>query len=157
MGTAEERLGYQVSERTRFGVRVEIHETLGEAPEVEWIRFCRSLEGAQRGYLALQERTGYGSSQFGFGEVFDEAGQLVATISYNGRLWAPSPNGRGPGWRPGIEPVAEAPLPVDERDPALHFAIRDMTLDAEGALFSDEDPGQPAPSKNSGSGDSPSP
>jgi hypothetical protein len=68
-----------------------------------------SLEEAQRGYIALRDRTGYGASQFGFGEVFDEAGQLVATVSYNGRLWAPSPDGRGGGWRPGAAPVAEAP------------------------------------------------
>lgn len=109
MGVAEDRLNYPVNERTRFRVRVEINEDLSGAPRVEWVRHCLSLEEAQRGYLALRDRTGYGASRFGFGEVFDEAGQLVATVSYNGRLWAPSPDGRGAGWRPGTEPVAEAP------------------------------------------------
>jgi hypothetical protein len=117
MGEAERRLNYPMSERTRFRVRVEINEDLSGTPRVEWVRHCLSLEEAQRGYIALRDRTGYGASQFGFGEVFDEAGQLVATVSYNGRLWAPSPDGRGAGWRPGAEPAAEAPeteIPVRE-------------------------------------------
>jgi hypothetical protein len=123
MGAAEDRLNYPVSERTRFRVRVEINEDPTGEPLIDWarnchfehIRNCRSLEEAQRGYIALRNRLGYGASQFGFGEVFDEAGQLVATISYNGRLWAPSPDGRGAGWRPGADPVAEAPI-TDPRE-----------------------------------------
>ena len=113
MGRAEDRLGYPVSERTRFRVRVEIHEDLSGTPRIAWIRTCRSLEEAQRGYVALREGTGYGASRFGFGSVFDEAGQLIATVSYNGRLWAPDPDGLA--WRPGAEPVAEAPAMTPEQ------------------------------------------
>lgn len=111
MGVAEDRLNYPVSDRTRFRVRMEVNEDPSGQPLVDWVRNCRTLEEAQRGYVALRDRTGYGASQFGFVEVFDEAGQLVATISYNGRLWAPIPDGAG--WRPGAEPIAEAPY----RDP----------------------------------------
>lgn len=114
MSTAEDRLGYQVDERTRFKVRVEIFEELSETPSVNWIRGCRTLEEAQRGYVALREETGYGASQVGFGHVFDEAGQLIAHISYNGRLWAPSGEGGMSPWRPGVQPVAEAPDPGPE-------------------------------------------
>lgn len=105
---AEDRLGYETNERTRFRVRVELNEDLSGTPRVEWVRGCRSLEEAQRGYVALRDRTGYGASQFGFGQVFDEAGQLIGHISYNGRLWAPSPDGSSP-WRPGVLAIAEAP------------------------------------------------
>lgn len=113
MRTAEESLGYPVTERTRFRVRVEIHEDLSGTPRVDWVRGCHSLEEAQRAYVALREEVGYGASQFGFGSVFDEAGQLIANISYNGRLWAPAPDGLG--WRPGAEPVAEAPAMTPEQ------------------------------------------
>lgn len=116
MGAAEDRLNYPMSERTRFRVRAEVNEDPSGQPLTDWarnchyeyIRNCRSLEEAQRRYIALRDRTGYGASQFGFGKVFDEAGQLIAHISYNGRLWAPSPDGNSP-WRPGVLAIAEAP------------------------------------------------
>ena len=144
MGVAEDRLNYPVSERTRFRVRVEINEDLSGPPRVAWVRHCRSLEEAQRGYVALRDRSGYGASQFGFGEVFDEAGQLVATVSYNGRLWPPSPDGRVWGWRPGTDPVAEAPeaaitlrellsrlVGVPDRDLSTDIGVREVrTLQA---------------------------
>lgn len=122
---AEERLGYPVTERTRFRVRVEIHEDLSGTPRVDWVRGCRSLEEAQRGYIALREEAGYGASQFGFGSVFDEAGQLIATVSYNGRLWAPDPDGRV--WRPGAEPVAEAPAMTPEQVDEVIRRLRAVT------------------------------
>lgn len=105
---AEDKLGYETNERTRFRVRVALNEDLSGAPRIEWVRNCRSLEEAQRGYVALRDGSGYGASQFGFGQVFDEAGQLIAHISYNGRLWAPSPDGNSP-WRPGVLAISEAP------------------------------------------------
>lgn len=119
MDTAERRLGYEVSERTRFRVRVEIFEDLSDTPRVDWARGCRTLEEAQREYIDLRDRTGYGASQFGFGHVFDESGQLIAHISYNGRLWAPSGEGGISPWRPGVRPVAEAPEPGPEIRPVL--------------------------------------
>jgi hypothetical protein len=115
--TPEEKLGYPVSERTRFRVRVEVRRDLSPEPDIDWIRGCRTLEEAQRGYIALREASGFGASQFGFGDVFDEAGQFVAHISYNGRLWAPGEDGRS-AWRPGVQPVAEAPAdPGPEESP----------------------------------------
>jgi len=122
---AEDKLGYPTNERTRFRVRVELNDDLSGTPRVEWVRNCRSLEEAQRGYMALRDASGYGASQIGFGAVFDEAGQLVANISYNGRLWAPGRDGVSV-WRPGVEPVAEAPAlphPVSD-DP--RGSVRDL-------------------------------
>lgn len=107
---AEDKLGYQTDERTRFRVRVELNDDLSGTPRIEWVRGCRSLEEAQRGYMGLRDASGYGASQIGFGQVFDQAGQLIAHISYNGRLWAPSPDGNSP-WRPGVLAIAEAPGP----------------------------------------------
>ena len=135
---AEERLGYPVTERTRFRVRVEIHEDLSGTPRVDWVRGCRSLEEAQRGYVALREESGYGASQFGFGSVFDEAGQLIATISYNGRLWAPAPAGLG--WRPGVEPVAEAPAMTPEQ---IDEAIRRLRAQTDPAPSGGDDTPEP--------------
>lgn len=123
---AEERLGYPVTERTRFRVRIEINEDLSGTPTVEWVRSCGSLEEAQRGYVALREESGYGASQFGFGSVFDEAGQLIAHISYNGRLWAPSPDG-GSAWRPGVLAVAEAPVMTPEQIDEAILRLRAQT------------------------------
>lgn len=108
---AEDKLRYPTDERTRFRVRVELNDDLSGTPRVEWVRGCRTLEEAQRGYIALRDASGYGASQFGFGQVLDEAGQLIGHVSHNGRLWAPSPDGGSP-WRPGVLAVAEAPDPA---------------------------------------------
>ena len=108
--TAEEKLGYPYSERTRFEVRVEINEDLSGASTPKWIRGCQTLREAQERYLALRDQLQgeFFTRQMGFGFVFDEAGQEIASISSNGRLWAPSADGQSP-WRIGVEPVAEAP------------------------------------------------
>lgn len=140
MSTPEERLGYQTTDRTRFRVRVELNDDLSGNPRVEWVRGCRSLEEAQRDYIALRDASGYGASQIGFGDVFDEQGQQIAQVSYNGRLWAPSPDGGSP-WRPGVLAIAEAPEP--EPSAPEGGSVRDLltrlaglTRDPEG--FSSE-------------------
>ena len=135
---AEEKLGYPMTDRTRFRVRVEIHEDLSGTPRVDWVRSCRSLEEAQRGDIALREETGYGASQFGFGSVFDEAGQLIATVSYNGRLWAPDPDGLV--WRPGAEPVAEAPAVTPEQ---IDETIRRLRAQTDPELNTGDDTPEP--------------
>jgi hypothetical protein len=133
---AEDKLGYQTDERTRFRVRVELNDDLSGNPRIEWVRGCHSLEEAQRGYISLRDASGYGASQIGFGQVFDQAGQLIAHISYNGRLWAPSLDGGSP-WRPGVLAIAEAPEPESSapeggsvRD--LLTRLANMTRDPEG-------------------------
>lgn len=139
MTSPEERLGYPVTERTRFRVRVEIFEDLSGVPRVDWIRGCRSLEEAQRGYVAMREASGYGASQFGFGHVFDEAGQLIAHISYNGRLWAPEGRAGLSPWRPGVPPVAEAPEMNPEDIEAALVRLREH-VEASDPSVTDEGP-----------------
>jgi hypothetical protein len=68
---AEDKLGYPTDERTRFRVRVELNDDLSGTPRVEWVRGCRTLEEAPRGYIALRDASGYGASQFGFGQVLE--------------------------------------------------------------------------------------
>jgi hypothetical protein len=135
---AEDKLGYRTDERTRFRVRVELNDDLSGTPRVEWVRNCRSLEEAQRGYMDLRDASGYGASQIGFGAVFDEAGQLIAHISYNGRLWAPSSNGASP-WRPGVLAIAEAPAPLDPGIANPRGSIRDL-INQVAAFAGDCDP-----------------
>jgi len=137
MAAAEEQLGYPMTERTRFKVRVEIHEDLSGVPRVDWVRSCPSLEEAQRGYIAMREESGYGASQFGFGHVFDEAGQLIAHISYNGRLWAPSAQPDTSPWSPGVMAVAEAPAMTPEEIEAAIQRLR-KRIDEADATASDE-------------------
>jgi hypothetical protein len=102
--TPEEKLNYPVTERTRFKVRIEIYAGLHPArPGVKWIRTIKTLHDCQRHYVLARDASGLGGSQFGDGEVFDEQGQYIARISYNGRLWSTDV------WVPGMEFVAEAP------------------------------------------------
>lgn len=122
---AEDKLGYRTNERTRFRVRVELNDDLSGTPRIEWVRGSRSLYEAQRSYIALRDASGYGASQIGFGQVFDQSGQLIAHISCNGRLWAPSPDG-GSAWRPGVLAVAEAPDPLGPRHTDPRGPIRDL-------------------------------
>lgn len=103
MSTIAERLNYEMSERTRLKVRIEVYEEFSDEPRIDWIRTCQSFEEAQERYIEARDASGLGASGFGDGEVFDEMGQTLARISYNGRLWAPLP------WTPEARPVAEAP------------------------------------------------
>lgn len=135
---AEDKLRYRTDERTRFRVRVELNDDLSGTPRVEWVRNCRSLEEAQQRYMALRDVSGYGASQIGFGAVFDEAGQLIAHVSYNGRLWAPSSNGASP-WRPGVLAIAEAPAPLDPGIANPRGSIRDL-INQVAAFAGDGDP-----------------
>lgn len=96
--------GYEITDRTRFRVRYEIHGGRDFAAlGTYWLNNFTSLEDCQRAYIEAREQSGLGASQFGSGELFDEMGQHLAYLSYNGRLWPPVP------WRAGLEPLAEAP------------------------------------------------
>lgn len=88
---------YEPTERTRYRVRVEIDGS------VEWLSSLLTLADAQRRYASVRDMTGLGGSGFSTGDVFDEAGQHIARISYNGRLWPALP------WQPGMPPLAEMP------------------------------------------------
>lgn len=47
-----------------------------------------SMEDAAAKWVAYRDRTGAGCSEIGNGvEVRDEAGRLVGSVSYNGRIW----------------------------------------------------------------------
>lgn len=104
--TPEEKLGYAMTERTRFKIRIEFREgrdPLPAGPGVCWITMQASLTDCQRAYVTVRDAHCLGYSQFSDGEVYDEMGQHVARISYNGRLWVPMP------WTPDATLVAEAP------------------------------------------------
>lgn len=95
---------YQITARTRFRVRVEIDAGReNAAPGTCWLHGFTSLEDCQRAYVEARNASGLGASQFGYGEVYDESGQHLARISYNGRLWPPLP------WTPDMRPLADAP------------------------------------------------
>lgn len=104
---------YQITERTRFRVRYEIHPGREfAATGVYWLRGFETVEDCQRAYIAARQASGLGASQFGEGNLFDQAGQHLARISYNGRLWSPVP------WHSGLAPLAEAPeiSPQEDRN-----------------------------------------
>lgn len=103
MTTVAERLKYTMTERTRLKVRIEVYDEDTDRTRVDWIRGCLSFEEAQRRYIDARDESGLGASGFGDGDVMDEMGQSIARISYNGRLWDYL------AWRPGMEPIAEAP------------------------------------------------
>lgn len=93
---------YHPTERTRYKVRI---ESIGR---VITLSQFDTLEKAQRAYIKARNESRLGGSGWSSGDVFDEMGQHVARISYNGRLWPPLP------WAPGMEPYAEVP-----RDPRI--------------------------------------
>ena len=97
--------GYEMTERTRLKVRYEVSEgrDLVIDSGVKWLGPFMNLEDCQIAYIDERENLNLGASQFSSGEVFDEYGQFVARISYNGKLWDTNP------WTPGVEPIAEAP------------------------------------------------
>lgn len=86
-----------LADRSRFRLRY----TVDSQPH--WIRSLTSLDACQRVYVSLREECDLGASRFGEGEIFDQFGQYVARVSYNGRLWPALP------WTPGMKPLAEAP------------------------------------------------
>jgi len=90
--------GYEITERTRFRVRYEINAGRDfAAPGTYWLTNMMSLEDCQRAYIEAREQSGLGASQFGSGELFDEMGQHLAHVSYNGRLWPPV------SWHPDLK------------------------------------------------------
>ena len=96
--------GYQITERTRFRVRYSIHAGRDSADiGTYWITNLSSLEDCQRAYMEARDKSGLGASQFGSGELFDEMGQQLAYLSYNGRLWPPV------AWHPELKPLADMP------------------------------------------------
>lgn len=101
--TPEEILNYETDERTRFRIRIEIDDSAEK--RIEWIRGLTKLTECQRAFATLRDTGGYGASQMGDGNIFDEAGQHIARISYNGRLWRP--------WMETQGPIAEFPTDED--------------------------------------------
>lgn len=85
---------YAADERTRYSVLIEVEG------EITALRHMLTLDACQRAYIDLRETSTLGASSFGEGNVFDEMGQHIARISYNGRLWEPLP------WNPEQKPLA---------------------------------------------------
>ena len=52
-----------------------------------------------RAYCAERDASGLGGSKFREGRIMDARGNLVARISYNGRVWSPEP------WQPASAPL----------------------------------------------------
>lgn len=101
-------LGYPMSDRTRFRVRIEVSDGEISIPlpfwaGPVWAEFLMTLEAAQVAYVRLRRLSGLNVTQFGPGEVFDESGQHIATITFGGHVWPPMP------WLPGSAPVARPP------------------------------------------------
>lgn len=82
---------YDNDERTRYEVRVVEYGGHFEDVAVHWVRGCLTLEEAQIKYAKRRDeicdRIGAGASRLSAGQVFDERGQHLAYISFNGRLW----------------------------------------------------------------------
>lgn len=96
--------GYEVTEQTRFRLVIPTYPGGDEiVPDMIQIKGVRTLVEVQRAYIKARDAFDAGASQFSSGAVYDEAGQEVARVSYNGRLW---PAGE---WFPGQQPLAEAP------------------------------------------------
>ncbi len=101
------RYQYDADERTRYEVRIEWRDQFSVEPTVETLVGNDTLEEAQRAYILKRDQLNLGASQMGRGDVFDERGQHIAQISYNGRLWHVHPSGYDDKF------FAEAP-PIDK-------------------------------------------
>lgn len=92
--------GYTATERTRY--RAIVPSVYGGRPR--WTSPpTASLTALQRAYIAGRKASGEGASTFASADVYDEMGQQVARISYNGRLW---PAGEWASWS---KHIADAP------------------------------------------------
>ena len=60
------------------------------------------LDRCSRAAQEYRDARGLASSQWGAVRVFDQGGELLASISHNGRVWAPGP------WYRGKVPILEA-------------------------------------------------
>lgn len=101
----ERKLNYPFDERTRFSVRIEKNSYSQSAPEpvVSWIRGLTTLKFAQLAYIDARDASGLDGAGFAAGEIYDQAGQHVARVTFNGTMWPPLP------FSAELEPVAEAP------------------------------------------------
>lgn len=61
-----------------------------------------SLEMASAMYSAARDKSGLGASKFREGRIVDVNGNLIARISYNGRVWPVEE------WFVGQQPLIEA-------------------------------------------------
>lgn len=82
---------YDHDERTRYDVRIVEYGAYFEEVEAHWVRGCLTLEEAQIKYAERRDeicnRIGAGASRVSTGQIFDERGQHLAYVSFNGRLW----------------------------------------------------------------------
>ena len=57
-----------------------------------------TYQQASEAYRAMIDKTGVGASRAPRADIVDRDGNIVARISYNGRIWAL-------GWQPGTKPI----------------------------------------------------
>lgn len=105
--------GYDATERTRLkliapGAEGGSPRLSVPAPAETWHDLEAQLVALQRAYIDQRDRSGEGASTFAQGAIYDETGQLVARVSYNGRLWDAE------AWKPGQVPLLEAPAPLQQ-------------------------------------------
>lgn len=104
--------GYDATERTRLTLVVPnvdggAPRLRRAAPPESWQDLEAQLDALQRAYIDARVASGEGASTFAQGEIFDESGQSLAVVSYNGRLWD------GGRWKPGKVPLREAPAMLE--------------------------------------------
>lgn len=138
--------GYEPTERTRFKLVIARDE--GGPPRAVLTPPAEALadpeaqiETLQRLYMAERDASGEGVSTFGEGRLYDEAGQFLGRVSYNGRLWDAGPWIPGAPYlraAPGPAPAAATALPVtpwtncgdiDPRQGAVFFRLGEARLD----------------------------
>ena len=54
-----------------------------------WYEVVDDLRGASAAVKSFRDRTGIGGGNWSGGQVFDDKGEQVAQVSYNGRVWEP--------------------------------------------------------------------
>lgn len=91
---------------TTFEVAFTIHPGRhDDRPGKRVLRGLASIADCQRAYAKIRDNSDAGGSSFGEG-LITEAGQTVARISYNGRVWEPIPY-------PEAKLIAEFPSEFD--------------------------------------------
>lgn len=61
--------------------------------------FVKDFAEASAIFDGLRDESGEGGSTFGEGRIYDDAGKMIARISYNGRVWKAGP------WKDGDVPL----------------------------------------------------
>lgn len=90
---------------------------------------AKDLREASAIYCRERDKSGLGASRWPEREVYDDSlptgEDIVARISYNGRVWAPGE------WKPGVEPIMEA-QPYDGQEELMRKRVEDFVQSQKG-------------------------